>query len=244
MIDLEAELSSAVRHFWETRLDQQAKQGGESGIKDAGNRSAVTGGKHADGFIRMIAKIVQDAGLAEENVHFVRKSGRTIPGYFRPTKDWDIVVSVGSDLIAAVEVKSQVGSFGNNFNNRIEEALGNSADFWMAYKRGIYAPSAKPWLGYLFMLEESPDSLRPKARIDLKPFPIDEAFQGVSYAKRYQETCLRLVREMNYDAVCFFTSNAQEGRQGRFSQPNPELSIANFAVSLESRIAAYCRLKG
>jgi hypothetical protein len=33
-------------------------------------------------------------------------------------------------LVATVEVKSQVGSFGNNFNNRVEEAIGSATDFW------------------------------------------------------------------------------------------------------------------
>ena len=76
----------------------------------------------------------------------------------------------GSNLVAAVEVKSQVGSFGNNFNNRVEEALGNASDFWTAYGKGIFKPSQKPWLGYLFMLEEDEKSLRPTKRINLSPF--------------------------------------------------------------------------
>ena len=71
-----------------------------------------------------------------------------------------MVVVSGSNLVAAVEVKSQVGSFGNNFNNRVEEALGNATDFWTAYGKGIFKPSQKPWLGYLFMLEEDDTQLR------------------------------------------------------------------------------------
>lgn len=243
MIDIEKQLAKAVKHFWKTREAQKVRQGSSSGKKDAGNRSAVTGGKHADGFVQLIAAIVKDAGLATANIHVAQKLPRTLPGYFRPTKEWDVVVVCGSDLIAAVEVKSQVGSFGNNFNNRVEEALGNATDFWSAYRKGILAPSGKPWLGYLFMLEEHPSSLRPTKKIELHPFQVDEAFQQLSYAGRYETVCERLVRERLYDAACFFTSSAKEGLRGDYSQPNAELSIRNFAISLHAHAAAFAKLK-
>ena len=39
-------------------------------------------------------------------------------------------------LVAAVEFKSQVGSIGNNFNNRTEEALGNAGRYLEGIRRG------------------------------------------------------------------------------------------------------------
>jgi hypothetical protein len=149
----------------------------------------------------------------------------------------------GAGQIAVVEVKSQVGSFGNNFNNRVEEALGNATDFWAAYKSGIFKPTSKPWLGYLFMLEEKPKSLIPTKRINLKPYPVDEKFQQLSYAERYELVCQRMVRERLYDGACFITSNATEGLRGKFKQPDPELGIRNFAISLHARAAAFAKLK-
>ena len=243
MLDIDKELAKAVKHFWKTRAGQKQRQGGESGLKDAGNRSAVTGGKHADEFVTLIANIVRDAGLPNATIHTQKKTERTLPGYFRPSKEWDFVVVSGDDLIAAVEVKSQVGSFGNNFNNRVEEALGNATDFWEAYAKGGFAPSARPWLGYLFMLEENPASTRPTKRINLAPYPVDEVFQTLSYAKRYEEVCQRLVRERLYDAACFFTSSAKNGLKGKYSEPNSELCIRNFAVSLAARAAAFAKLR-
>jgi hypothetical protein len=242
-LNVEKKLAEAVAHFWRTRAEQHSKQGAGSGIKDAGSRSAVTGGKHADGFVRLIAAIVAAAGLPQASVHAEQKRARTLPGHFRPTKEWDLVVTLGSNLIAAAEVKSQVGSFGNNFNNRVEEALGNATDFWGAYEHGTYAPTGKPWLGYLFMLEEHPTSLRPMKEIRLEPFRVDQEFQGRSYAQRYELVCLRLVRERLYDAACFLTSNATEGTHGTYCQPNVELSIARFATSLFARAAAFTQIK-
>jgi hypothetical protein len=245
MINIESILAEGVKHFWRTRGSQHERQGVDSGVKDAGNRSAVTGGKHADGFVKLIEAVVTDAELPNINilVHTSIKKHRTLPGYFRPAKEWDVVVMSGDNLIAVVEVKSQVGSFGNNFNNRVEEALGNATDFWTAYKKGTYKPTGKPWLGYLFMLEECPASLKPTRRTELSPYPIDEEFQGLSYAQRYELVCERMVRELLYDSACFFTSNSVDGLKGKFSEPNKELSIKNFAISLHARAAAFAKVK-
>jgi hypothetical protein len=245
MINVEKGLADAVKHFWRTRTSQHKNQGLVSGKKDAGNRAAVTGGKHADGFVNLIAEIVKDAELPnfEVLVHTAVRKHRTLPGYFRPCKEWDVVVLSNRDLLAVVEIKSQVGSFGNNFNNRVEEALGSATDFWMSYKSGNLKPSAKPWLGYLFMLEERPSSLRPTKRIELSPYAVDEKFQNLSYAQRYEVVCQRMVREMLYDSACFFTSNAKDGMRGKFKEPNEELSIKNFARSLHAKAAAFAKVK-
>jgi hypothetical protein len=178
-----------------------------------------------------IAAIVKDAALPKVEIQVTEKKPRTLPGFYRPCKEWDLVVLSGDTLVAVVEVKSQVRSFGNNFNNRVEEALGNATDFWAAYREGIFSPSQKPWLGYLFMLEEHQSSIRATKPITLKPYQVDEAFQKRSYAKRYELVCERLLRDRLYDAACFFTSNARTGKRGEYQEPNQELSIKNFAIS-------------
>ena len=126
-------IAKAVRYFWMIRTQQHEKQGEITGKKDAGNRSAVTGGKHLDGFIALLKEILSEAGLSDATIH---TNTTTLPGYFRPTKNWDLVAVVDGMLLAAIEFKAHVGpSFGNNFNNRVEEALGNSTDLLTAYRR-------------------------------------------------------------------------------------------------------------
>lgn len=242
MLDVEKELQKAVRHFWTTRSQQKTRQGKSTGRKDAGDRAAVTGGKHADGFIELIARIVRASGLPDAAIRAHEKTGRTLPGYFRPTKEWDVVVVWKDSLVATVEVKSQVGSFGNNFNNRVEEAVGSATDFWKAYEYGRFQPSGRPWLGYLFMLEECPASITQKRLTTLEPFAVDREFQTRSYAGRYELVCHRLLRERLYDAACFFTSNAADGARGLFSEPNPELGIRPFAISLSARARAFAEM--
>jgi len=73
-----------------------------------------------DGFVTLVKSIVRANGLAHAQLHETR-SVLTLPGYFRPTKLWDLIVTHKGRLIAAFEFKSQIGpSFGNNFNNRAE----------------------------------------------------------------------------------------------------------------------------
>jgi hypothetical protein len=78
----------------------------------------------------------------------------------------------------------------------------------------------------------------------LIPFGVDEAFQERSYARRYELVCERLVRERLYDAACFFTSSAKGGSRGVYAQPNEELDIRRFAISLHARAAAFATVKG
>ena len=140
-------------------------------------------------------------------------------------------------------MKAHVGSFGNNFNNRVEEALGSATDFWSAYREATFKPSARPWLGYLLMLEDHPNSTRTGRPKKLPHYPMRKEFQGISYAQRYMIFCERLVRERLYDATCFLMSSAKEGLDGKYLEPNAELSFRNFAASLSARAGAFAKLK-
>ena len=140
----------------------------------------MTGGKHGDGFIGLMASILRDAGIPDAKIFTSQK--KTLPCYYRPSKDWDLIVKVGDDLIAVIEVKAHVGSFGNNFNNRVEEALGSATDFWAAYSEATFKPSARPWLGYLMMLEEAPGSTRACKPKLLPHYPMREEFAEIGRA--------------------------------------------------------------
>lgn len=117
---IEIGIAEAVRQFWTTR-SVQAKKQQDAGRSDQGARGAVTGGKQMNGFVLLVRDIIKDGGLSENCIHTL--SSLELPGYFRPEKKWDLIVVDGGVLVAAIEFKSQIGpSFGNNFNNRSEEA--------------------------------------------------------------------------------------------------------------------------
>ena len=183
MNDYSVQVAKAVKHFWKVRTSQHDKQMSSPGKADAGMRGAVTGGKHLDGFIELLSNILSNAGLPDSTIH---KRATTLPGYFRPTKNWDLVVVAEEQLIASIEFKAHIGpSFGNNFNNRIEEALGSSLDLHTAYREGKFKPSAKPWLGWLMLLEETPRSTSP-VKVHEPHFEVFDVFKEASYEKRYE----------------------------------------------------------
>ena len=239
-MDYSNQVAQAVEHFWRTRLKQDKNQGSTTGKKDAGNRSAVTGGAQLDGFIHLLATILEDAGLSDHTI-YTKKT--VLPGYFRPTKDWDLVAVVDGELLATIEFKSHVGpSFGNNFNNRVEEALGSATDVLTAYREGAFKPSQKPWLGWLMLLEDTRKSQTP-VRVSEPHFEVFEEFKEASYAKRYELFCERLVRERLYDVTCLLLSDRDNGLNGSYSEPNQEINFKNFATSLSAHAIAFAKMR-
>ncbi len=152
-------VGEAVAHYWRTRRLQRERQK-KRGVNDAGLRSAVTGRAQMDGFINLFTKLIIESGIQEDNIFYKRYL--QLPGFFRPTKEWDLLVIKDGHLVVAIEAKSQVGpSFGNNFNNRTEEAMGSALDLWTAFREGAFNGGRQPFLGYFFMLEDCEASKKP-----------------------------------------------------------------------------------
>lgn len=230
----QAQLQEAVRYFWSTRERQSVAQGVKTGQRDAGLRTAVTGGKQMNGFVELVRDFLGETGIEKPHIYCDRSV--ELPGWFRAEKKWDLLIVADSCLVAAIEFKSQVGSFGNNFNNRSEEALGSAADIWAAYREGAFAPSQRPWLGYFMMLEDADASTRPVGVCETH-FKVFPEFKGASYARRYEILLTKLIRERHYDSAALLLSSSSEGLSGRFTEPSPELTFAALLTSLEGRIA-------
>ncbi len=229
-------VSRAVAHYWETR-QTQAKQQEISGKADRGARSAVTGGAQMDGFIQLLSQLVIEAGINPKNIFFKRVL--ELPGFFRPTKEWDFLVVKNDQLIIALEAKSQVGpSFGNNFNNRTEEAIGSAVDLWTAYREGAFNKTVKPWLGYIFLLEDCKASQKP-VRVKEPHFKVFPEFVDTSYAKRYELFCRKLVRERHYNIASFLSSDRKTGLKGKYQEPADDLTFELFAKSLVAQASIY-----
>jgi hypothetical protein len=207
----------AVRTYWEVRMRQKRSQE-EKGGQDVGTRGEVTGGKHMDA----LAEAFVDAGFSAKTIYKAKKV--ELPGYLRPSKKWDLVVMHEDQLAAAIEFKSQVGSFGKNANNRTEEVIGSATDFWLAYENGLLGET-RPWLGYFLMLEEHAESAKPVVTRDLD-FPIEALFTDSSYKLRYEILCRRMVEEGLYDAACLVTSSADP--QTPIHEPARDLGFDNF----------------
>ena len=235
-MNLSKKTRQAVAHYWQTRSAQRTKQV-QTGKADQGLRSAVTGGAHMDGFIELFTDLIKGAGISKNNIFY--NKGLELPGFFRPTKEWDLLVIKDKVLLAAIEAKSQVGpSFGNNFNNRTEEAMGSALDLWTAYREGAYFANPQPFLGYFFMLEDCEASNRPVS-VQEPHFKVFAEFVKASYMKRYEIFCRKLVLERHYTSAAFITSNSQSGLQGKYATPAEDISVDRFAKVLIAHIKSF-----
>jgi hypothetical protein len=246
-LDIKQRLRKAVQSYWSARANNLEKQK-ESGNIDAGTRGAVTGGTQMGGLEVLVADILCDAGLQKLDVK--TRTALELPGYYRAEKKWDLIVVSEGVLVLAMEFKSQVGpSFGNNFNNRSEEALGSATCLWTAYREGRFGNAPRPFLGYLFLLEDCPEVKTP-VRNKQPYFSVDPAFKGdsierrgqevypgVSYSKRYELLLRRLVRENVYTAASLIMATNES--RTKITQPAEDLSFQRFAAALRGHVVTF-----
>jgi hypothetical protein len=233
---LDRTMPKAVKHFWKARARATRSQK-KRGSADQGNRAGVTAGKNMDGFVALVRELILDNGAVKADVFSGGRSEVTIPGFYRPTKNWDLLVVSKGRLVAAIEFKSQVGpSFGNNFNNRVEEALGNAADLNTAFREGVFGESPKPFVGYFFVLEQCPRSTAP-VKFTSPHFAAMPEFQDTSYAARYEILCRKLVQEQLYDAAALVLTDRESATTGAFRTAGELTSPHRFAATLAGKIA-------
>lgn len=236
LADYERKAREAVMAFWGNREKARQKQI-EAGTVDQGERAGVTAGKNMDGFIALVIDLVKANGLAHAKI-YQKRALLTLPGYFRPTKLWDLLVIHQGHLVAAIELKSQVGpSFGNNFNNRTEEAIGTAHDLWTAYRESAFGHQPRPFVGWMMMVEDEPASRRPVR--DASPhFPVFPEFQGASYLKRYDVLCQRLVQEQLYTTAALLASPRSAVSTGDYAELSDMTSLKAFVTSLAGHVAS------
>jgi hypothetical protein len=249
-IDIQKRLQAAIQSYWDGRATNKEKQV-ESGKIDAGTRGEVTGGTQMGALEVLVADLLCEAGLDRFDVR--TRTALELPGYFRATKKWDLIVISEGQLVLAMEFKSQAGkSIGNNVNNRSEEAVGSAKDLWTAFREGRFGKGAPtPFLGYFFLLEDRANVNQPVANKE-PYFKVDPAFRGpaapsnkngsmkykgVTYAERYELLCRRLVLERIYNASCFMV--ATNSKSTVISQPAEDLTFARFAAALRGHAVTF-----
>ena len=196
----------------------------------------VTGGKNMDGFANLVIDLVKSNGLPDAQIH-QKRAVLTLPGYFRPTKLWDMLIINKERLVAALEFKSHVGpSFGNNFNNRTEEAIGTSHDLWTAYREGAFGKQERPFVGWLMVVEDAPRS-RAKIKDKSPHFPVLPEFVGASYQKRYDILCQRLAREQLYSSAAVIATPRSAVADGDYSELSAMTGLRSFVAALAGHIA-------
>lgn len=238
LADYEIKAREAVKAFWGNREAARQKQI-ESGKADQGERAGVTAGKNMDGFIALVIDVVRANGLGHAKIAVQGNGvGIALPGYFRATKDWDVLVLNEGRLVAAIELKSQVGpSFGNNFNNRTEEAIGSAVDLWTAFREGALGDQSPPFVGWLIMVEDCEKSRKP-VKFKSKHFDAFKEFKGASYLNRYEILCRKLVQEKHYAAASLLASPREAVNSGNHAELSDATGLKTFITSLAGHVAA------
>lgn len=207
------QIATAIKAFWNTKKKQ-------------GN---VLAGKQLDAFLTLLTKVAINTGVPSDCIYL---KNNHIPGYYRATKDWDlIIVSPKKNLVVAIELKSQVGSYGNNLNNRTEESLGSSDDFWTAFREKTFTCNQSPWLGYLMVVGKDKNSTH-KVKVNEPHFPVRPEFKDATYLDRYRILCQRLVLEHRYNAVALVATEDKN----HYENLADNISIETFINSLRGHL--------
>ncbi|MDF0644734.1 MAG: PaeR7I family type II restriction endonuclease [Nitrospira sp.] len=246
-MNIEQRLHVAVQSYWDARRKNREKQV-QSGKVDAGSRGEVTGGTQMGALEVLVSDILCEAGLKRPDVR--TRTALELPGYFRATKKWDLIVISNGALVLAMELKSQAGkSIGNNVNNRSEEAVGSAKDIWTAFRESRFGQCPPPFLGYLFLLEDR-DNVKAPVGNKEPYFQVDPEFrgkllktkgqsqyEGVSYSRRYELLCRRLVLERLYTSACFLM--ATNSAKTKITQPAPDLTFRRFVAALQGHVVTF-----
>ena len=172
-------MDEAIKLFWKIR-----------------NNKAVTSNGHLDPLANYIAKTSSVKGVNS----FFDNANTSLPGRYRPSKNWDIVFKKDDLVLAAIELKSMCGSFGNNLNNRTEEAIGNAIDIRAKYGKD------SPWLGYVYVIEENEKSANVSKR------------RGISYIQQVEDLCSKLVEDGIYDGAMLIKT--KNNKRSEWSEPD------------------------
>lgn len=241
----EQRVTEAVRKFWSIR-----------------EKNGVRSGKTLDPFVELITWVVHSHGLPEAVVLTGRKA--QLPGFFRPTKSWDIVILDHDKLIAAIELKSIADSFGKNANNRNEEALGSGVDIKETFEEDGFEGLTRLFTGYLILVEDCKETLT-SVQIQMKHFRVMEEFMltpkvrdeiyvrndkgeypaidGVSYMERFDILCRRLMQKKLYTAASVIKSPRSAITSGEYSHVSRETSVKAFLASLGSHVETIAAIK-
>lgn len=228
-----------VAQFWEGR---SSALGNDEARSQGGERSAVLGGRNMDGFLAMIEGLVRKNGLPDAKVCVKGRPNLTLPGFYRPTKLWDVLVFDGKKLVTAVELKSHVGpSFGNNFNNRAEEAIGTAHDLATAIREGVLGDQALPFTGWLILVEDCARSQR-SVRDSSPHFEVSSEFKGASYLDRYEVLCRRLIQERLYTQATVIASVREAREGGEYRELSQFTGLRAFAARLAVHVSGWVEM--
>lgn len=224
------QLKEAMVIFWSTKQRQS------SDSVDKSRRGTVLGGKQMDGVVNIFRNIAIAMGVPMECIH---TRNAYLPGYFRSSKNWDLlIISPKGNLIAVMEFKSQVGSYGNNMNNRTEESLGSSLDFWTAIRHQQMKFTSIPWVGYFIVVGRDEKSLA-KVKNNEPFYEVLPEFRLSNYIDRYEILCRKLVAERHYTSTALIWTSGEYSYGSVSDATSFEHMVESFIGNIYGHISEF-----
>jgi hypothetical protein len=176
------------------KLKQKLHYSVDSFISNRNGRGRDTAvkGTALDRLATCIEDIIKDIST---DVVILKGRRASVPGFFRPSKNWDIVIKKDNQILAVIELKSLTRSHGNNFNNRVEESLGNAIDLKVYHE---HMEINCPFIGYLLLIDDSLETNKKRTS------PIHgtlDKFKNTSYFERAHILCDHLNSKNIYNSA-------------------------------------------
>ncbi len=190
-----------------------------------------------EGFHTLVRHVLADNGPPEARVH--TQHGLELPGFFMPTRPWDIVVMHEERLVAALGIRSRAArSVENEFVTLGEEALCTGKEMDALCRRQAFGPGLRPWFGWLVLLEDSPALWRTAegAPTLLQSLP---EHRHSSHAERYELLLRKLERDRLFDTCALLLCPEERKQAGDYHEPARDLSIKRFLGHLASHAGAF-----
>lgn len=201
---------------------------------------ASEGSEHLsmDRISNLLADLVGMNGLEDAEIHGSASQSFVLPGFYRPTQNWEFGVIRKNHLIAAIRLDHVTRPFDDNEQLRAAEVLYAAKDLWAAYRCGTLGlETFRPFVGWLMLVEDAEGSRRPIGdRSD--HFPVRPEFQGASYIERYNLLCRKLVQENLYTSAAVLASPRTARKTGKFSDASELTSLKMFVTNFAAHIAA------
>jgi len=103
-------------------------------------------------------------------------------------------------------------------------------------REGAFGDIPRPFVGYLVLVEDAPNSREPVRAIS-PHFEVFPEFRNASYADRYDILRKKLVQEGLYTAAATLLSPRAGGKSGAYSEPSPLTGLKTFVTTLAGHVA-------
>ena len=222
------EIGPLVVNFWAARGAASARLA-LSGKSETGAQARDA--RHMQSIAAFVRQMFIDAGLNEAEVTL----DTIIPGYYRRSKNWDVVAIYKGNLVGVVELKSQESSPSNNANNRIEEAIGSAVDAHAVQEISGAFGALGVWAAWGMTFNRGVDTLNPRG-INSRHYPLDPAFTPFTYARQYGVAIERLISRNIYQAGWMLETWVNPDDSIGYEEPVPTATAETLRGQIEARV--------